>query len=232
VYSCESSVLGDILRNELGFRGFMMTDWFASAKASLATAASVDLVMPGDIGLLSMEADTLDVTVGNETTTLLDQMVIHIIATWYKMGQDQDYPDINYSTLTKDTDGILLDTGHIGKVNYHVNVQGDHASLIREIAGEGAVLLVNHGVLPLKDIASLGVFGSDGGPNPDGLNSCGEFDSCNKGTLACGWGSGSGTFPYLSVSPMMRLTFSYTGRRARNKSDFCWIQDKPSNQRL
>ena len=175
VYSCESSFLGEILRNELGFRGFVMTDWAANADADLAAAAGVDIAMPGDLGALGAAGNLIQV---DSTHTKLDEMVLHIVASWYKMRQDQDYPNINLS----------------------VDGQGDHKSLIRKIAAEGTVLVKNTGVLPLTSVTSLGIFGSDAGPNPGGLNSCGEFDACNRGTLAVGWGSGAGKFVYLSVS--------------------------------
>jgi len=173
VYACESSFLGNILRNELGFQGFVVTDWAASATANLAATAGVDMAMPGDLGALGSAGESIVV---NGTRTKLDEMVLHIIASWYKMRQDEGYPAINLSF-----DGQL-----------------NHKTLIREIGGEGMVLVKNIGVLPLPSVTSLGLFGSDGGPNPAGLNSCGEFDACDQGTLAVGWGSGSGKFVYLS----------------------------------
>ena len=183
-----------------------MTDWFANASPAAAAAAGVDMVMPGDAGLLSFAGANMDITVNGVNETGLDRMVTHVIATWYKMGQDQNYPNISYSTLTKNTNGILPDRAYIGQVNYHVDVQSDHATLIRQIAGEGAVLVKNSGILPLTSSSSLklGVFGSDAGPNLGGLNSCGELGTCNSGTLAVGWGSGSGTFPYLCMPPIRK----------------------------
>jgi beta-glucosidase len=175
VYSCESSVLGEILRRELGFKGFVVTDWAANAAAKLAVAAGVDMAMPGDLGALGAAGYEIQF---NDTHTMLDEMVLHIIASWYKMRQDEDYPDIDYS----------------------VDGQDDHKTLIREIAAEGAVLIKNTGVLPLSSLTSLGIFGSDAGPNPAGLNSCGEYNTCNRGTLAVGWGSGAGKFVYLSIA--------------------------------
>ena len=202
-YSCESSFLGSILRDELGFKGFLMTDWGANASPHLALKAGVDMVMPGDLGALGDVAK--DIPENNthntqspmlngapsslkrgpsSTNTKLDEMVLHIIATWYKMRQDEDYPSINLSH----------------------DAQGDHKHLIRSIAAEGIVLLKNvNRILPLPHLKSLGVFGSDAGANPSGLNSCGEFNACDKGTLAIGWGSGSGKFVYLSTTPLLSL---------------------------
>lgn len=95
--------------------------------------------------------------------------------------------------------GTFLDRLYVGRINYHVQAaQPVHATLIRRIGAEGTTLLKNiNGALPLSNtsIKSIGVFGNDAGPIPE--SSCGTFGSCSAGTLAVGWGSGSGTFEYL-----------------------------------
>jgi len=89
VYACESSFLGDIPHNELGYQGFVMTDWGANATANLAATAGVDMAMPGDLGALGAVGELIVV---NGIQTKLDEMVLHIIASWYKMRQDESYP--------------------------------------------------------------------------------------------------------------------------------------------
>lgn len=47
-YSCENSpLLKNILREELGFEGYVMTDWFATHSGAHAINSGLDLNMPG-----------------------------------------------------------------------------------------------------------------------------------------------------------------------------------------
>jgi hypothetical protein len=78
----------------------------------------------------------------------------------------------------------------------HVDVRGDHASLVREVAAKGTVLLKNTGSLPLNKPKFVAVIGDDAGSNPAGPNGCSDR-GCDAGTLGMAWGSGSANFPYL-----------------------------------
>lgn len=107
-----------------------------------------------------------------------------IVASWYQVGQDKNYPPINFSSWTKaDTDKEFVgaDAGPTVRVNSHVEARGDHDKIARQIAREGIVLLKNvNNVLPLKTSDVIRVFGSDAGGNPDGGNSCVDR-GCNSG---------------------------------------------------
>lgn len=220
-YSCESTtLLRDHLKGPaprgLGFRGFVMTDWFASASPGRAADAGVDMVMPGDLGLVGTAAGGMKASDGAVPGgSRLDEMVVRILAAWYKLGQNTtDYPATSFSTWNSADTGVLLDRLFIGTINKHVQATNPlHAALARRIAAEGTVLLKNVNTptgsgrgLPLPPtLPSLAVFGSDAGPIPGGPNSCGSFSTCAQGTLAVGWGSGAGTFPYL-IDPLAALT--------------------------
>lgn len=83
------------------------------------------------------------------------------------------------------------------KLNERVNVQRDHANVIRKIGADSTVLLKNNGGLPLThNERFVGILGEDAGSNPAGANGCSDR-GCDDGTLAMGWGSGTANFPYL-----------------------------------
>jgi beta-glucosidase len=82
-------------------------------------------------------------------------------------------------------------------------VTADHATVARAVARDSIILLKNKGkTLPLGRPESLAIIGSDAIVNPGGPNACSDR-SCNNGTLAMGWGSGTAEFP---VSPQTQAT--------------------------
>ncbi|KAE8314822.1 putative beta-glucosidase F [Aspergillus transmontanensis] len=204
--SQNSKLINGILKDELGFQGFVVTDWLAHIGGVSSALAGLDMSMPGDgaIPLLgtSYWAWELSRSVLNGSVPVerLNDMVTRIVATWYKMGQDKDYPLPNFSSNTEDETGPLYPGALFspsGIVNQYVNVQGNHNVTARAIARDAITLLKNNdNVLPLKRNASLKIFGTDAGANSDGINSCTD-KGCNKGVLTMGWGSGTSRLPYL-----------------------------------
>lgn len=86
-----------------------MTDWFASAIPSLAARAGVDIIMPGDIGATGIVAALLPASDGASTNgTRLDEMVTRLVASWYKMRQETDWPDVSFSTWSSDEFGLYF----------------------------------------------------------------------------------------------------------------------------
>lgn len=136
----------------------------------------------------------------------IDDMAVRIMAAFYKVGRDTNQVDINYSSWTNETTGPQYWHSKTGNktVNKHVNVQGNHAELIREIGAKSVVLLKNtDNALPLKKPASIATIGEDAQDNPNGPNAC--IDRiCDEATLAMGWGSATAEFPYL-ISPATAL---------------------------
>ncbi|PQE04344.1 beta-glucosidase L protein [Rutstroemia sp. NJR-2017a BBW] len=112
-------------------------------------------------------------------------MARRILASWYLLGQDSNYPSVT---------GWTSWNGGVGGPN----VQGSHKTVARAVARDGIVLLKNtNNSLPLKKPASLAIVGLDSITNPNGPNSCTDR-GCDQGTLAMGWGSGTADFPYLT----------------------------------
>ncbi|KAJ7451239.1 glycoside hydrolase superfamily [Mycena galericulata] len=220
--ACQNSkLINGVLKEELGFQGFIMSDWSATINGVQPALAGLDMNMPGFVGYgigPQNEPDPATATNswwgaaiiemvnnGSVPETRIDDMVTRTITSWYKMGQDSDYPDVNFSQLTEATflNGEL--------VNEHVNVQDEHYKLIREIGAASTILLKNtNNALPLRveNIKRIGLFGSDAGPNPDGPNGCADNQGdhgCDQGTLAMGWGSGTAYFPYL-IDPLAAIS--------------------------
>ena len=208
-YACQNSyMLNYLLKGELGFQGFIMSDWQAQLAGVSSALAGLDQSMPGDTSFdtgLSYWGTNLTIAVLNGTVPQwrLDDMVTRIVAAWYYVGRDKYQVPINFDSWSTDTYGYqhtVAEEGY-GLVNERVDVRGNHAQIIREIGAASVVLLKNtNNALPLKGNEKLtAVIGQDAGPNPDGPNGCSNR-GCDNGTLAMGWGSGTAEFPYL-VTP-------------------------------
>ncbi|KAK3952685.1 glycosyl hydrolase family 3 N terminal domain-containing protein [Pseudoneurospora amorphoporcata] len=165
-YACgNSKLLNGILKDELGFQGFVMSDWLAQ-RAGVSTAlAGLDMTMPGD-GLGWANGESLwgkelsrAVLNGSIPVERMDDMVTRVVAAWYQMGQDnQDkWPrdkGPNFSSWTDAKMGVTSPGSPTDQqevvVNQFVNVQANHSVIARQVAAEGTVLLKNEGpVLPL-----------------------------------------------------------------------------------
>lgn len=211
-YGCQNSkLLNGILKGELGFQGFVMSDWQAQHSGAASAVAGLDMAMPGDTvfntGLSFWGANlTLAVLNGTVPEYRIDDMAMRIMAAFFKVGNEIEQPEINMDSWTLDTYGPVHYYAQDGyqQINWHVDVQKDHGSLIRDAAAKSIVLLKNKGgALPLKKPKFLAVIGEDAGPSPLGPNGCADR-GCNMGTLAMGWGSGTANFPYL-ITPLEAL---------------------------
>lgn len=206
-YGCQNSkILNDLLKNELGFQGFVMSDWQAQHTGAASAVAGLDMTMPGDTEFntgLSYWGTNLTLAVLNGTVPAyrVDDMAMRIMAAFFKVSKNIKLDPINFSFWTLDTYGPIhwAAKKDYQQINFHVDVRADHGNLIREIGAKGTVLLKNTGSLPLNKPNFVAVIGEDAGPNPNGPNSCSDR-GCDSGTLAMGWGSGTANFPYL-VTP-------------------------------
>ena len=252
-YACQNSLLmNGIAKDEMGFQGFIMSDWLAQRSGVASALAGLDMSMPGD-GLRWQDGKALW---GSELTTSilngsvpmerLDDMVTRIVAAWYKLGQDDKtkWPlppegGPNFSSWTNNETGLLhpgSDDKATGIVNRFKDVQGDHGRLARQTATEGIVLVKNEG-----DILPLSRAGWPDGKKPtDGsikyrvgifgedarLNQNGinwcPDRGCNTGTLASGWGSGAVEFPYL-ISPLEAIRNAFD-------DETVYVTDYPHNK--
>jgi beta-glucosidase len=254
-YACQNSkLLNGILKDELGFQGFVQSDWLAQRAGVASALAGLDVTMPGD-GLRWAKGNSLwggeltkAVLNGSVPMGRLDDMATRVVASWYQVGQDKWPEDSgpNFSSWTNEKIGKLhegspSDTS-MGIVNQFVNAQGEgkdaHSHIVRRVAAEGTVLLKNEGkLLPLdrkgwkkgkrQTKYRVGVFGEDARLPHAGINNCPD-QSCNEGTLASGWGSGAVNFSYI-VEPMSAI------REAFDKDSVYvtdWLENKLPSQKV
>ncbi|KAK4121544.1 glycoside hydrolase family 3 protein [Parathielavia appendiculata] len=192
-WACESDkAQNGLLKKELGFQGYIVSDWNAQHTTNGAANNGMDMTMPGSDfnGRNVLWGPQLNTAVNNNQVSRarLDDMAKRILAAWYLLGQNSGYPSINI----------------------RANVQGNHKENVRAVARDGIVLLKNDGILPLKKPAKLALVGSAAVVNPQGMNACAD-KGCNTGALGMGWGSGSVNYPYF-VAP-------YDALRVRAQSD-------------
>ncbi|KAH7118481.1 putative beta-glucosidase A [Dactylonectria macrodidyma] len=225
--SQNSWTLNYLLKNELDFQGFVVSDWWAQHTGVASALAGLDMTMAGDQDLASGNTywgGNLTAAVLNGTIPQwrLDDMVTRIMSAYFKVGRDAARVPTNFNSWSSETFGYIHPQANEGyqQINYHVNVQDDHARLCREIAGASTVLLKNvKNTLPLKKPKSIAVIGEDAHDNPGGPNSCGDR-GCNQGTLAMGWGSGTANFPYLiAPNTALKAQAASHGTKYANVSD-------------
>ncbi|KAL4879545.1 glycosyl hydrolase family 3 N terminal domain-containing protein [Aspergillus karnatakaensis] len=208
-YACENdALLNGILRDELGFRGFVVSDWFATHSGAKSINAGLDLNMPGALSAEHMQTGasywgayiTVMVEDGSITEDRVDQMITRIMTPYFYFGQDRpDYPPVDRSMeYTFAAWSNVLDLLPSPPPPTR-DVRGDHARLIRKLAAEATVLLKNvNATLPLKSPLNIGVFGNDAADPSQGLV---VMRQSEVGTLPLGGGAGTVRHSYI-VSPI------------------------------
>ena len=136
VYTSESKDLQTtILRDEWGFKGMVMTDWFGGADAAAQMWAGNDMLQPGRPG--QFEDIVESVRSGRLSEADLDRNVRRVLELIVKSPRFKGYEFSNKPDLKA------------------------HAAVTRQSAVEGMVLLENNGVLPLaSEISRVAVFGT------------------------------------------------------------------------
>ncbi|EIW57101.1 uncharacterized protein TRAVEDRAFT_65850 [Trametes versicolor FP-101664 SS1] len=197
-YACENDyTLNELLKKQAGFQGYVMTDW-GGHHSTMSAVAGMDMSMPGEIVLGDASSGswwganlTAFVENGTIAESRINDMAERIVASWYLLDQDKDYPEVSFNAFFPNDPAT----------NGHVDVQADHYKIVREIGAAGSVLLKNTGsALPLKKPRSVALIGNDAGPSSRGPNGY-TYAGGDDGILAVGWGSGMTAFPYL-ISPL------------------------------
>ncbi|PNP84167.1 hypothetical protein FNYG_02855 [Fusarium nygamai] len=156
-YGCANSkTQNGLLKGELGFQGFIVSDWGAQ-HAGVATAlAGLDMVMPFGSPFWS---DNLTVAVRNGSVPeqRVTDMATRILASWYQLGQDKDFKSPGF--------GMPAD---LSKPHRLVDARNaSFKSTLYQGAVEGHVLVKNvDQALPLKAPKMLTLYGYSA-KNPD-----------------------------------------------------------------
>ncbi|KAF1925251.1 glycoside hydrolase family 3 protein [Didymella exigua CBS 183.55] len=211
-YGCQNSAsLNGLLKTELGFQGYVMSDWGAVHTGVASIEAGLDMNMPGGLGSYGSAFGvpsyfggnvTLAVNNGTLDVTRVDDMIVRIMTPYYWLGQDKDYPTIDPSTPDLNTFSPISTwtrefnlTGESSR-----DVRGDHSKLIRKHGAAGTVLLKNNGALPLNSPRNIAIFGNDASEPSKQLNQ----NNYEFGTLLAGGGSGTGQVSSL-VTPLQAI---------------------------
>ncbi|MEX1308061.1 MAG: glycoside hydrolase family 3 C-terminal domain-containing protein [Eubacteriales bacterium] len=130
--SDNKKLLSDVLRDEWGFSGLVMSDWGATNDRVAGIEAGMDLEMPSN-----QELNDAKIVAAVKNGTLseadLDKVVTRVIT-------------------------LILNSLHNKKKGYSFDSTAHHA-MAQRIAAESTVLLKNDGLLPLKENQSLAVIG-------------------------------------------------------------------------
>ncbi|KAK1138863.1 hypothetical protein N8T08_001734 [Aspergillus melleus] len=150
-YGCQNSkTLNGLLKTELGFQGWHSLVAKRCHAGIAAANAGLDMVMPQT----QLWGSNLTKAIANGTmkASRLDDMATRILATWYQLNQDTDFPGSGVG-MPKD-----LNEAHqavIGK-------SADSKNVLLQSAIEGHVLVKNtNNALPLRSPKLVSVFGYD-----------------------------------------------------------------------
>ena len=133
-YTSQSrDLITTVLRDEWGFKGLVMTDWYGGDNGAEQIAAGNDMLQPG--------------------TVLQYQQIMEAIKDGSLSEKDLDVCVTRCLELVKRSPKVK---------GYEYSNKPDlkaHAAVTRQSALEGMVLLENNGVLPLQDVKKVAVFG-------------------------------------------------------------------------
>jgi beta-glucosidase len=142
--ACQQDYLLGDLDNQLGFQGFVTSDWSATQSTAPAIEAGEDMDMPGGDNYFGSD---LSSAIGNSVPRdYLDDAVERILTELFNSG--------------------VMNTGNTGSTGNTVSTAA-HVSTALQVAEDGTVLLKNSGsLLPLSpsSVGSIAVIGTNASP--------------------------------------------------------------------
>lgn len=139
IYACENpDMQNTILKDELGFSGWIMSDWGATHSIVESALGGLDMEMPSGVHYVQLKQA---IEAGQVPMSRLDDMVTRILVPMFRMG--------------------LFERDSTGSISVDARTDA-HTEFARHAAAQGMVLVKNDGaVLPLDPIrmGSIAVFG-------------------------------------------------------------------------
>ncbi|MBR3040886.1 MAG: glycoside hydrolase family 3 C-terminal domain-containing protein [Lachnospiraceae bacterium] len=144
-YSCENKwMLTDVLRNEWGYKGIVISDWCACSNLTKSVQAGMDLEMPDSLGI-HKECIRKDLENGLITEEEIDAAVNRILEMVEKIGQTES-EEATCIRYTMDEFAALDSTKRRHKLAY-------------EAAVNAGVLLKNEDILPFNTTDKICIVG-------------------------------------------------------------------------
>ncbi|WP_226008395.1 beta-glucosidase family protein [Natrinema salinisoli] len=176
-------LLSNILKDEWGFDGFVVSDWWGTRSTITAARAGLDVEMPGITleEFVPADADVDDLPEAMPPVPNVPALFGEPLRKAVESGE------LDEAVIDEKVRRVLRGMASIGCFDEWPEGELDtpvHRELAREIATEGAVLLQNDDTLPLEDVNSLAVIG----PNAD--------------TAKLGGGGSSEVLPFIQTSPV------------------------------
>ncbi|KAI7459285.1 putative beta-glucosidase [Hortaea werneckii] len=127
-YGCQNSkLMNGLLKGELGFQGFVVSDWYAVHTGIAANEAGLDMVMPSS-SFLTPESLAEAVNNGSVSAERLTDQATRILAAWYRFAELEE-PGLNQHEETnaqaEDVESTLLQ----GAIEGHVLVKNTEGAL-------------------------------------------------------------------------------------------------------
>ncbi|GAA5901720.1 beta-glucosidase [Sporobolomyces salmoneus] len=200
--------LKTLLKEELGFKGFILSDWGSAHNTVESALAGLDFVEAGSGP--SIWGDNLRAPIQNGTlpSDILDDKIVRVLTPYFALNQDK-LPEVNFSRIVTNK---------------------KHNEVIRKISTSSITLLKNNRTssptvgLPIANPRSILLVGSAAGEGRYGIisNQAASIffytpDAPYVGAITNGFGSGGSPAPYV-VTPLQGIQ-----ERAREMDDFTFV---------
>ncbi len=225
-YACQNpTVLNSDLRTQLGFTGFVTSDWGATHSTVASANSGLDQDMPGNDGFYG-SALASAVSAGSVSKATLDAMASRILTELFAFGVFDKAPQGSPAQAA---------------------TSSAHVTTARQIAEEGTVLLKNSGsVLPLTTAThSIAVIGADAstsvqsdGGGSAGVNSSGTVTPLTGITSRAGSGvtvtynNGSSTSSAATAAAAANVAVVFVSNFESEGSDLANIDLSSANNSL